>query len=129
MKKSIYIFLLTIFLYSCKSLQKPAIVTSKQVAQKTGSYTFTEKTGLEKPAKPTKKELKAIEKAKHEGAVKALKDRIGSLKFNLTNRNWDDITNSSHFTRLGDAISDGKRILEQMQETLEALQELDPDNR
>lgn len=73
--------------------------------------------------------MTAIEKAKHEGAVKALKDRIGSLRFNLTNRNWDDITNSSHFTRLGDAISDGKRILEQMQETLEALQELDPDNR
>lgn len=62
MKKLIYIFLLTIFLYSCKSLQKPAIVTSKQEAQKTGSYTFTAKIGLEKPAKPTKKEQKAIEK-------------------------------------------------------------------
>ena len=68
MKKSIYIFLLTIFLYSCKSLQRPTIVTSKQVAQKTGSYTFTEKTGLEKPSKPTKKEAKAIEKAKQKAA-------------------------------------------------------------
>jgi cell wall-associated NlpC family hydrolase len=79
MKKSIYIFLLTIFLYSCKSLQKPAIVTSKQVAQKTGSYTFTEKTGLEKPAKPTKKELKAIEKAKH----KAAQDSIEQSKIKV----------------------------------------------
>ncbi len=79
MKKSIYIFLLTIFLYSCKSLQKPAIVTSKQVAQKTGSYTFTEKTGLEKPAKPTKKELKAIEKAKH----KAKQDSIELSKIKV----------------------------------------------
>jgi lipoprotein Spr len=79
MKKSIYIFLLTIFLYSCKSLQKPAIVTSKQVAQKTGSYTFTEKTGLEKPAKPTKKEIKAIEKAKH----KALQDSIEQSKIKV----------------------------------------------
>ena len=79
MKKSIYIFLLTIFLYSCKSLQKPTIVTSKQVAQKTGSYTFTEKTGLEKPAKPTKKELKAIEKAKH----KAAQDSIEQSKIKV----------------------------------------------
>ncbi len=79
MKKSIYIFLLTIFLYSCKSLQKPAIVTSKQVAQKTGSYTFTEKTGLEKPVKPTKKELKAIEKAKQI----ALQDSIEQSKIKV----------------------------------------------
>ena len=79
MKKSIYIFLLTIFLYSCKPLQKPAIVTSKQVAQKTGSYTFTEKTGLEKPVKPTKKELKAIEKAKQI----ALQDSIEQSKIKV----------------------------------------------
>ena len=79
MKKSIYIFLLTIFLYSCKSLQKPTIVTSKQVAQKTGSYTFTEKTGLEKPVKPTKKELKAIEKAKQI----ALQDSIEQSKIKV----------------------------------------------
>lgn len=79
MKKLIYIFLLTIFLYSCKSLQKPAIVTSKQVAQKTGSYTFTEKTGLEKTVKPTKKELKAIEKAKQI----ALQDSIEQSKIKV----------------------------------------------
>jgi cell wall-associated NlpC family hydrolase len=79
MKKYIYIFLLTIFLYSCKSLQKPAIVTSKQVAQKTGSYTFTEKSGLEKPVKPTKKELKAIEKAKQ----KAIQDSIELSKIKV----------------------------------------------
>lgn len=79
MKKSIYIFLLTIFLYSCKSLQKPTIVTSKQVAQKTGSYTFTEKTGLEKPSKPTKKEAKAIEKAKQ----KAAQDSIEQSKIKV----------------------------------------------
>lgn len=79
MKKSIYIFLLTIFLYSCKSLQKPTIVTSKQVAQKTGSYTFTEKIGLEKPSKPTKKEAKAIEKAKQ----KAAQDSIEQSKIKV----------------------------------------------
>ncbi|WP_396152770.1 C40 family peptidase [Flavobacterium sp.] len=79
MKKSIYIFLLTIFLYSCKSLQRPTIVTSKQVAQKTGSYSFTEKTGLEKPSKPTKKEIKAIEKAKQ----KAAQDSIEQSKIKV----------------------------------------------
>lgn len=64
MKNSIYIFLLTIFLYSCKSTQKSTIITSKSDAVKVGAYSFTEKQGLDKPAKPTKKELRAIEKAK-----------------------------------------------------------------
>jgi lipoprotein Spr len=79
MKKSIYIFFLAVFLYSCKSLQKPTIVTSKQVAQKTGSYTFIEKTGLEKPLKPTKKELRAIEKVKQ----KAAQDSIEQSKIKV----------------------------------------------
>ena len=60
MKNSIYICLLTIFLYSCKTAQKPTIVTSKQVALKTGTYSFTEKPELNKPPKPPKKELRAI---------------------------------------------------------------------
>ncbi len=79
MKNSFYIFILTIFLYSCKSVQKPAIVTSKQVALKTGSYSFTEKSELNKPPKPTKKELRAIEKAKH----KALHDSIEKAKIKV----------------------------------------------
>ncbi len=64
MKNSIYIVVLTIFLYSCKSTQRPTIITSKNDALKVGAYSFTEKKGLDKPVKPTKKELKAIEKAK-----------------------------------------------------------------
>lgn len=64
MKNSIYIVALTIFLYSCKSTQRPTIITSKNDAVKIGAYSFTEKEGLDKPVKPTKKELKAIEKAK-----------------------------------------------------------------
>jgi len=79
LKNSFYIFILTIFLYSCKSVQKPAIVTSKQVALKTGSYSFTEKPELNKPPKPTKKELRAIEKAKH----KALHDSIEKAKIKV----------------------------------------------
>ncbi len=79
MKNSIYIFLLTIFLYSCKTAQKPTIVTSKQVAQKTGSYSFTEKPELNKPPKPTKKELRAIEKAKQ----KAFNDSVEKAKIKV----------------------------------------------
>ena len=79
MKNSIFIFILTIFLFSCKTVQKPAIVTSKQVAQKTGSYSFTEKPELNKPPKPTKKELRAIEKAKQ----KAFNDSVEKAKIKV----------------------------------------------
>ncbi len=72
MKNSIYIFLLTIFLYSCKSVQKPTIITSKNEAVKVGAYSFTEKQGLDKPAKPTKKELRAIEKAKQKARLDSI---------------------------------------------------------
>lgn len=64
MKNSIYILLLTIFLYSCKSVQQPTIITSKNDAVKTGTYSYSEKAELNKPPKPSKKELRAIEKAK-----------------------------------------------------------------
>ncbi len=79
MKNSIYIFLLTIFLYSCKSTQKPTIITSKNDALKVGAYSFTEKEGLDKPVKPTKKELRAIEKAKqkaHHDSIEKAKIRV-----------------------------------------------------
>ena len=79
MKNSIYIFLLTIFLYSCKSTQKPTIITSKNDAVKIGAYSFTEKQGLDKPTKPTKKELKAIEKAKKI----AFNDSVEKAKFRV----------------------------------------------
>ena len=79
MKNTIYIFLLTIFLYSCKSTQKPTIITSKNDALKVGTYSFTEKKGLDKPAKPTKKELKAIEKAK----LKAYNDSVEKAKIKV----------------------------------------------
>jgi len=73
--------------------------------------------------------MNAIERTKHEGAVNALSRRIDSLKFELTNRNWEAIKENTHFCRLGDAINDAMNILRQMSETLTALQELEPDNR
>lgn len=73
--------------------------------------------------------MTTIEKVKHAGAVKALKDRIESLRFELTNRNWEGITCSTNYTRLSEAIDDGKRILMQMEETFSALREMEPANR
>ena len=73
--------------------------------------------------------MNTIERTKHDGAVQALSRRIDRLIFELTNRNWDGIKENSHFCRLGDAISDAEIILKQMRETLDALRELEPDNR
>ena len=70
-----------------------------------------------------------IDRVKHDGAVNALKRRIESLRFELTNRNWDGIKEDPVYIRLGDAIHDARNILDQMQETLEALHELESDNR
>lgn len=79
MKNSIYIFLVTIFLYSCKSAQKPAIITTKSDALKVGTYSYSEKKELNKAPKPSKKELRAIEKAKQ----KALNDSIENSKIKV----------------------------------------------
>ncbi|MBC5835685.1 C40 family peptidase [Flavobacterium sp. F372] len=40
------------------------MITSKNDAVKIGAYSYTEKKGLDKPVKPNKKELRALEKAK-----------------------------------------------------------------
>lgn len=79
MKNSIYIFLLTIFLFSCKSVQKSSIITSKSDAVKVGAYSYTEKKEIYKVPKPTKKELRAIEKAK----VKAFNDSVEKSKIRV----------------------------------------------
>lgn len=64
MKNLLYIALISLFFVSCKTSQKATIITSKKEAVKTGNYAYTEKKELNKPVKPSKKELKAIEKAK-----------------------------------------------------------------
>lgn len=73
--------------------------------------------------------MNTIDRIKHDGAVKALSDSIDSLKFEITNRNWDDIRDSGRYCRLSAAISDARNILSQMEERLKALQELEPENR
>ena len=71
--------------------------------------------------------MNTIEKVKHGGAVKALKERINSLQFAFRG-NWDDTKKGNKYTSLGMAILDGKRLLDEMQETLDALRELEPEN-
>lgn len=70
-----------------------------------------------------------IERTKHNWAVRGLMERLDSLRFELTNRNWDGVKTNSHYTRLGEAITNANAILCQMRETLDALQEMEPDNR
>lgn len=70
-----------------------------------------------------------IERIKHEGAIKALKDRIRSLQFEITNSNWDGTMEGCHYIRMGDAIKDAETILLQMRDTLAALSEMEPENR
>lgn len=73
--------------------------------------------------------MNIIEKTKHDGAVRALRERLESLRFQLTNRNWSRIENSEGFCRMGEAIADARQILKKMEQTLEALQELEPHNQ
>jgi hypothetical protein len=72
--------------------------------------------------------MDTIERVKHDGAVSALMNRIDSLRFELTNRNWEAIRSDGAFCRLGEAMGDADTILMQMREALSALQELEPDN-
>lgn len=77
----------------------------------------------------TTAEMDTIELTKINGAIRALKDRIDRLHFELTNRNWEAITKDGRYSRLEEAIGDARIILNQMHNTLIALQELEPDNK
>jgi hypothetical protein len=74
-------------------------------------------------------EMSVIERTKHGGAVGALRNRIDSLRWNLTYNCWRDITNGDTYVRLGKAIDKAEHILREMRETLAALQELEPKNK
>lgn len=76
-----------------------------------------------------KVEMTPIERTKHDGAVRALKERLDSFMFELTNRNWEAIKSNGHYNRMGKALTDANTILCQMRETLDAIQELEPKNR
>jgi hypothetical protein len=70
-----------------------------------------------------------IEQTKHDGAIQGLSRRISNLLSDLEDRNWDNIVENGTYCRLGEAINDAENILEQLRETLAALQELEPDNK
>lgn len=73
--------------------------------------------------------MNVIERIKQDGAAMALHQRINSLMYDLSSRNWEAIKDQKVFVRLGDAISDAENIIRQMRETLEALIEIEPENR
>ncbi|MBT8085996.1 MAG: hypothetical protein KJN72_12275 [Woeseia sp.] len=73
--------------------------------------------------------MNAIERVKHDGAARALCERIESLRLELANRNWDGLSIDGHYCRLGEAMNDAENIIKSMRETLRALQEMEPDNR
>lgn len=72
--------------------------------------------------------MNVIEKTKHDGSVEALGNRIRNLQHQMT-CNWDGIKDRDRFCRLGAAINNAAVIIQQMRETLEALQELEPNNK
>jgi len=70
-----------------------------------------------------------IDKIKHDGAVRALKSNIDTLRYKLTESNWSGIKEGHLFTRLGSAINDARSILCDMDEMLDALREMEPENK
>ena len=67
-----------------------------------------------------------IEDLKKQGAIKALRDHIRALQFELTQHNWNDIDRNGRYMRMGAALEKASLIISNMKETLKALQELDP---
>ena len=74
------------------------------------------------------KKLSVVERTKHDGAVKALKERISQLRHQLNYVVWDNISNNNKFTRLGKAMDSAENVLKEMRETFAALKKLEPTN-
>ncbi|MDD4081827.1 MAG: hypothetical protein PHD05_00435 [Sphaerochaetaceae bacterium] len=71
-----------------------------------------------------------VEQIKKEGAVRALKERIITLKSSITDGPlWDNFQESIHFCKLSETIDRNREILDEMEALLIALQELEPINK
>lgn len=71
-----------------------------------------------------------IEQIKHDGEVKALKDELNDLRFDLTNSIWNGgIMANGTYTRLGHILDRGEFIIKEMREVFAALQEIEPENK
>ena len=69
-----------------------------------------------------------IEQIKHNGAVKALKDRIETLQNKLCNYNWNNLKDGFKYTRFTEAKDTAYIILAEIDEVWNELQKLEPDN-
>jgi len=64
-----------------------------------------------------------------EGSIKALKNEINQILFNIKGNCWSGIVSNSKFCSLGAAIDQCKEKLEYMEELLDKLKELEPGNK
>ena len=69
------------------------------------------------------------EQIKKDGAIRALKDAIHALQFRIGASAWNNTIEKDHYYRLGEAISDVRVTLQEMEQALAALQELAPENK
>jgi hypothetical protein len=74
------------------------------------------------------RKMTKIEKLKHEGQCKALRDHIFYLKGKLDG-NWANLTESYKFVRFSEAMDDASMILAEMRDTWNALIEIEPENK
>lgn len=69
-----------------------------------------------------------IEKVKRNGEIAGLKSHIEGLQWEF-DRLWEGTVTKDHYSKLGQAITDGESILKSMRDALSALQELDRRNK
>ena len=74
------------------------------------------------------KSMKSLEEIMHGGAVGALKNRIHRLKELISDDNWHNTARNGQYSGLGEAITNGEELLQEMRETLAVLMEMDPGN-
>lgn len=70
-----------------------------------------------------------LDQIKHNGMVQALHTRIDNLHWELRSNIWEGIKSKGKYTKLTLTISKAENILQDMRDTLVALQELEPENK
>lgn len=66
-----------------------------------------------------------LDVVKQQGMIGGLTHHIENLRNELCGATWRDIRSGTHYTRLGGAIATARRLLDQMDDALEALREID----
>lgn len=72
--------------------------------------------------------MRDIEQMKKQGAINQLRDTINADISAITNKCFHNYISCGKYTKLGEAISDTRDFLNEIERLLKALQELQPDN-